>query len=59
MNGPTSPEEFQKQMQDFLQKQFKGFDTKGFTGPQPSGTEEEASKTSKKDQRMHVVLQEI
>ena len=47
MNGPTSPEEFQKQMQDFLQKQFKGFDTKGFTGPQPSGTEEEASKTSK------------
>ena len=50
MNGPTSPEEFQKQMQDFLQKQFKGFDTKGFTGPQPSGTEEEASKTSKKDE---------
>ena len=50
MNGPTSPEEFQKQMQDFLQKQFKGFDNKGFTGPQSSGTEEEASKTSKKDE---------
>ena len=50
MNGPTSPEEFQKQMQDFLQKQFKGFDTKGFTGAQPSGTEEEVSKNAKKNE---------
>ena len=50
MNGPTSPEEFQKQMQDFLQKQFKGFDTKGFTGAPPSGTEEEVSKNTKKNE---------
>ena len=50
MNGPTSPEEFQKQMQDFLQKQFKAFDGKGFPGSQPSGTEEEVTKGSKKDE---------
>ena len=41
MSGPTSPEEFQKQMQDFLQKQFKSFGSPGFAGSQPSGTDEE------------------
>ncbi|HIM23110.1 MAG TPA: AAA family ATPase, partial [Verrucomicrobia bacterium] len=38
MSGPTSPEEFQKQMQEFLQKQFKTFGTPGFAGADPSGT---------------------
>ena len=41
MSGPTSPEEFQKQMQDFLQKQFKSFGSPGFAGSQPSDTDEE------------------
>ena len=36
MSGPTSPEEFQKQMQEFLQKQFKTFGTPGFAGSSPS-----------------------
>ncbi|MCH2592913.1 MAG: AAA family ATPase [Pedosphaera sp.] len=36
MSGPTSPEEFQKQMQEFLQKQFKTFGTPGFAGAEPS-----------------------
>ena len=38
MSGPTSPEEFQKQMQDFLQKQFKTFGTPGFAGAEPTDT---------------------
>ena len=38
MSGPTSPDEFQKQMQDFLQKQFKTFGTPGFAGAEPTGT---------------------
>ena len=38
MSGPTSPEEFQKQMQDFLQKQFKTFGTPGFAGAEPADT---------------------
>ena len=38
MSGPTSPEEFQKQMQEFLQKQFKTFGTPGFAGAEPSDT---------------------
>ena len=38
MSGPTSPEEFQKQMQDLLQKQFKTFGTPGFAGAEPTGT---------------------
>jgi len=42
MSGPTSPEEFQKQMQEFLQKQFKGFGTPGFAGAAPSGTDTES-----------------
>ena len=41
MSGPTSPEEFQKQMQEFLQKQFKGFGAPGFAGAAPSGTDNE------------------
>ncbi len=38
MSGPTSPDEFQKQMQDLLQKQFKTFGTPGFAGAEPTGT---------------------
>ena len=37
MSGPTSPDEFQKQMQDFLQKQFKTVGTPGFAGAEPTG----------------------
>ncbi len=38
MSSPTSPEEFQKQMQEFLQKQFKSFGTPGFDRAASPGT---------------------
>jgi endopeptidase Clp ATP-binding regulatory subunit ClpX len=49
MSGPTSPDEFQKQMQDFLQKQFKTFGTPGFAGADPSGTSPEPAPEPARD----------
>ena len=49
MSGPTSPEEFQKQMQDFLQKQFKTFGAPDFAGTPPSGTVTESDPEPDRD----------
>jgi ATP-dependent protease Clp ATPase subunit len=49
MSGPTSPDEFQKQMQDFLQKQFKTFGTPGFAGAEPTGTVTQAEPEPARD----------
>ena len=49
MSGPTSPDEFQKQMQDFLQKQFKTFGTPGFAGAEPPGTVTQAEPEPARD----------
>lgn len=49
LNGPVSPEEFQRQLSDFVRQQFQSTRTGPSPEPQSSGSQQETPGTSQKD----------
>ncbi len=50
LNGPPSPEEFQRQLSDFVRQHFQGARNAPFTQPETSGSSESGEKRATTDQ---------